>query len=57
LWLRTLYFFFGLCTGLEVRQLTDHRPLLSASGFELERVEEAWFGLVASELWRRGTGR
>ena len=53
LWLRTLYFFFGLTTGLKVRRLTDHRPLLEACGFRLERAEEAWFGLLASEVWRK----
>jgi ubiquinone/menaquinone biosynthesis C-methylase UbiE len=53
LWLRTLYFFFGLTTGLKVRRLTDHRPLLVAAGFELEQVEEVWFGLLASEVWRK----
>jgi SAM-dependent methyltransferase len=53
LWLRLLYFLFGLTTGLKVRDLTDHRPLLEASGFRLEKVEEVWFGLLASELWRK----
>jgi ubiquinone/menaquinone biosynthesis C-methylase UbiE len=54
-WLRTLYFFFGLTTGLEVRRLTDHRPLLKARGFCMEQVEEVWFGLLASEVWRKST--
>ena len=53
LWLRTLYFFFGLTTGLKVRRLTDHRPFLNACGFHLERAEEVWFGLLASEVWRK----
>jgi ubiquinone/menaquinone biosynthesis C-methylase UbiE len=53
LWLRLLYFLFALTTGLKVRGLTDHRPLLEASGFKLEKVEEVWFGLLASELWRK----
>jgi ubiquinone/menaquinone biosynthesis C-methylase UbiE len=53
LWLRSLYFFFGIATGLQVRRLTDHRPLLERSGFRLEHSEEAWFGLLASELWRK----
>jgi ubiquinone/menaquinone biosynthesis C-methylase UbiE len=53
LWLRVLYFFFGVATGLKVRRLTDHRPLLDACGFQLEQVEEVWFGLLASEVWRK----
>lgn len=53
LWLRLLYFLFALTTGLKVRDLTNHRPLLEASGFELEKGEEVWFGLLASELWRK----
>lgn len=52
LWLRTLYFFFRLTTGLKVRHLTDHRPLLTERGFHLEQTEEVWFGLLASELWK-----
>jgi ubiquinone/menaquinone biosynthesis C-methylase UbiE len=53
LWLRLLYFLFALTTGLTVRDITNHRPLLETSGFELEQVEEVWFGLLASELWRK----
>jgi len=53
LWLRVLYFFFRITTGLQVRDLTDHRPLLEAGGFKLERADEVWFGLLASELWRK----
>ncbi len=53
LWLRLLYFLFALTTGLKVRDLTDHRPLLEAAGFKQEQVEEVWFGLLASELWRK----
>ena len=53
LWLRLLYFLFAWTTGLKVRDLTNHRPLLEASGFKLEQAEEVWFGLLASELWRK----
>jgi len=53
LWLRVLYFLFALTTGLKVRELTNHRPLLEAAGFKAEQVEEVWFGLLASELWRK----
>jgi ubiquinone/menaquinone biosynthesis C-methylase UbiE len=53
LWLRLLYFLFALTTGLKVRDLTNHRPLLETAGFKQEQVEEVWFGLLASELWRK----
>ena len=54
-WLRVLYLFFRIATGLQVNRLTDHRPLLDASGFKLEQAEEVWFGLLASEVWIRRT--
>ena len=53
LWLRGLYCFFGLATGLRTQRLTDHHPLLAQNGFRIERQETSWFGLLASELWRR----
>jgi ubiquinone/menaquinone biosynthesis C-methylase UbiE len=54
LWLRTLYLFFRITTGLRTNRLADHRPLLARNGFHLIRQESARFGLVASELWSRG---
>ena len=51
-WLvRALYFFFRLTTGLRTRRLVDHHPLLKRRGFRLVRCEDAWRGLLASELW------
>ncbi len=47
----TLYFFFRITTGLRVRRLVDHRPVLAAHGFTLLREETARLGLLASELW------
>lgn len=53
-WLvRSLYFFFGITTGLRTRRLVDHHPLLESRGFRLMRYEIAWRGLLASELWVR----
>jgi len=46
-----LYTFFRITTGLEGRKLTDHRPLLKRYGFEMQKCEESWFGLLASEFW------
>jgi hypothetical protein len=31
----------------------DHRPLLERHGFHLVRHEDAWRGLLASEVWVR----
>jgi hypothetical protein len=51
-WLvRTLYLFFRLTTTLHTRRLVDHHPLLKRRGFRLVRQEDAWHGLLASELW------
>jgi SAM-dependent methyltransferase len=53
-WLvRALYFFFRVTTGLRTRRLVDHHPLLKRHGFRLVRHEDAWRGLLASELWIR----
>jgi hypothetical protein len=49
LWL--LYTFFQITTGLEGRELTDHRRLLGAHGLEMRKCEESWLGLLASEFW------
>ena len=34
-----------------LRRLVDHHPLLKRRGFRLVRHEDAWRGLLASELW------
>ncbi len=53
--IRVMYAFFRLATGLRVQRLTDHHPILCAAGFRLERQRSSLFGLLSSELWRRGT--
>jgi len=52
-WLRVLYLFFKITTGLKTSRLIDHRPLLQWEGFRLARTESARFGLLVSELWIR----
>lgn len=52
-WLRLMYAFFGIATGLETQRLIDHHPLLARNGFRMVRAESAWRGLLASELWAR----
>ncbi|MEO8127475.1 MAG: class I SAM-dependent methyltransferase [Bryobacteraceae bacterium] len=50
-WLSVLYAFFRLTTGLKTRSLPDHRSILSANGFSLERIVESEASLLVSELW------
>jgi ubiquinone/menaquinone biosynthesis C-methylase UbiE len=50
---RSLYLFFKLTTGLRTSRLSDHRPLLEKFGFRMAKEERARFGLLASELWVR----
>lgn len=53
LWLRSLYLFFRVTTGLKTSRLVDHHPLLRKHRFRLERAGGAFFGLLVSELWTR----
>ncbi len=53
LFLRGLYLFFRVTTGLKTKRLIDHRPLLAERRFHLVREETSRFGLLASELWTR----
>jgi len=51
-WLvRSLYLFFRITAGLRTRRLVNHHPLLERHGFRLTLREDAWRGLLASELW------
>jgi ubiquinone/menaquinone biosynthesis C-methylase UbiE len=51
LWLKTMYFFFRLTTGLSTKRLPRYHEMLRAHGFTLEREVTERFGLVASEYW------
>jgi ubiquinone/menaquinone biosynthesis C-methylase UbiE len=54
LWLRAMYCFFALTTGLRATQLPPYRDLLMRSGFvEIERRERR-LGLIRSQVWRKG---
>lgn len=53
LWLKTMYFFFRLTTGLSTSRLPRYHESLAAHGFTLKREVTERFGLVASELWLR----
>ena len=48
---RGLYVFFRVTTGLKTAALADHRPILEAQGFRLMRASYERRGLLASEIW------
>ncbi len=50
LWLRILYAFFRVTTGLQTSRLIDHHPLLMRAGFRLCQAETAYFGLLVSRI-------
>ncbi len=52
-WLWTMYRFFGAVSGLRVRELPPVEELLVAAGLELREREEARWGLIRSEVWRK----
>ncbi len=51
--LRGLYFFFRLATGLRVTSLPQHRELLLALGYRIDKAQAALAGLIVSELWEK----
>jgi ubiquinone/menaquinone biosynthesis C-methylase UbiE len=53
LWIRAMYFFFRLTSGLQAQRLDDPAPFLKAAGFECVRQRLARFGMIKSEFWRR----
>lgn len=53
LWIRAMYCFFRLTSGLQAQHLDDPSPLLKAGGFKCVRQQLIRFGMIQSELWRR----
>jgi hypothetical protein len=49
--LATLYFSFGVLTGLAVRTLPDHQHALRRAGFTLLEQRSRLGGLLIAELW------
>lgn len=56
-WLRLLYSFFHITTGLKTRNLPDHRSILADCGFRLDCAIESQAGLLVSELWKQCSGK
>lgn len=53
-WLGVMYLFFRWTTGLRTNRLPDWRGLLERAGFRCVARRQWRWGLVASEVWRRG---
>ena len=53
LWLRVMYRFFQLTTGLEVSRLPPYSALLCSAHFTLVKQTEKRFGLMVSQVWRK----
>ncbi len=51
---RSLYFSFGLLTGLTVHSLPDHASALRQAGFTLLESRSRLGGLLTAELWSAG---
>ena len=55
-WLKAMYGFFSIATRLEASQLPEYRKMLERSGLvEIEHRERRW-GLIRSQVWRKGAG-
>jgi ubiquinone/menaquinone biosynthesis C-methylase UbiE len=52
-WLRAMYAFFALTTGLRATQLPPYRDLLTRNGFTEMEHRERRFGLIRSQVWRK----
>jgi ubiquinone/menaquinone biosynthesis C-methylase UbiE len=52
-WIKTMYVFFGIVTGLEQQELPDHHTALKEHGFRLLEERLSMAGLIVSECWQR----
>ncbi len=50
-WLRTMYLFFRLVTGLKTNRLPAYRAAMQSAGFVLQSSHRSMAGLICSELW------
>jgi SAM-dependent methyltransferase len=53
LWIKTMYVFFRVVTGLEQQELPDHHAALREHGFQLREERVSMAGLIVSECWQR----
>ena len=55
LWLRAMYGFFSVATGLRTRNLPPYRDLLQRFGFAEIEYRERRLGVIRSQVWRKQT--
>jgi ubiquinone/menaquinone biosynthesis C-methylase UbiE len=53
LWLRVMYSFFAISTGLRASQLPPYRDLLQRAGLAEVEHRERRLGLIRSQVWRK----
>lgn len=53
IWLRIMYYFFGITTGLRAKQLPEIEAPLREAGLTRVEQQHERAGLMISELWRR----
>jgi SAM-dependent methyltransferase len=53
LWLRAMYGFFSVTTGLRASKLPPYRELLERRGFVEVAYRERRWGLIRSQVWRK----
>ena len=52
-WLKAMYLFFRVTTGITADQLIDATPFLEREGFQLVQRHLFRWGMLRSEIWRR----
>lgn len=52
-WLRAMYAFFAMITGLRASKLPPYRDYLTRCGFAEIDYRERRFGLIRSQVWRK----
>lgn len=55
-WIRTMYLFFRITTGLETRVIPNFERQLEAAGLHEKSRKTRRFGLIVSQLWIKRTG-
>jgi len=52
-WIRAMYLFFRLTSGLKTRRLDDPAPSLRENRFACDRERRSCFGMIQSSVWHR----
>jgi hypothetical protein len=54
-WLRAMYGFFSITTGLRTRKLPPYREMLESNGLAEIEHRERRVGLIRSQVWRKSS--